>query len=247
MNLKGKTIVITGATGGIGRELVRRLDGEGAKLILISKTESELQNLQKKLTNKESKYYVCDLSNQSDTENVTKEISKSYQKIDILLNCAGIGIYKPIEEATLSEFNKSLNVGLISAFIFTKVLIKNLASSDNSLILNIGSGAGTIPMAGRSLYCTTKFALRGLTLSLAEEFKRMDNPKFCLITLGSTLTPFGPMSFEEKKLEMEKGKAYFTPEWVGEKLLEIIKDDKREIEYQLFPGDYGFGEWSKPV
>ncbi len=124
--------------------------------------------------------------------------------------------------------------------------MKSLSKSTSGLVLNIGSGAGTIPMAGRSVYCTTKFGLRGLTLSLAEEFKRVSNPKFCLITLGSTLTSFGPMRFEDKKLEMEKGKAYFTPEWVGEKLIEIVKDENREVEYQLFPGDYGFGEWNKP-
>lgn len=246
MNLQGKVVVVTGATGGIGKEIVSRLDKEGATLILISRNESELQELLKSLANKESKYYVCDLSNQTETKKVANEISINYPKIDILINSAGIGIYKPIEEATLSEFNDSLNIGLTSSFILTKELMNSLNKSDSSLVLNIGSGAGTIPMAGRSLYCTTKFALRGLTLSLAEEFKRVGNPKFCLITLGSTLTSFGPMDFEEKKLEMEKGKAYFTPEWVGEKLLEIIKDDKREVEYQLFPGDYGFGSWTKP-
>lgn len=246
MNLQGKVAVVTGATGGIGKEIVGRLDREGATLILISRNESELQELIKTLNNKESKYYVCDLSNQSETEKIANEISINYPKIDILLNSAGIGIYKPIEEATLSEFNDSLNIGLASTFILTKKLMSSLNNSQDSLVLNIGSGAGTIPMAGRSLYCTTKFALRGLTLSLAEEFKRIGNPKFCLITLGSTLTSFGPMEFKEKELEMEKGKAYFTPEWVGEKLLEIIKDDKREIEYQLFPGDYGFGSWTKP-
>lgn len=246
MNLQEKLIVITGATGGIGSEIVRRLDSEGATLLLVSRNETELQKLLKTLKNKESSYFVCDFSNQSETVKVAKEISEKYPKIDVLINSAGIGVYKPIEDATLFEFNESLNIGLASVFIFTKELIEKLSNSDDSLVLNIGSGAGTIPMAGRSVYCTTKFALRGLTLSLSEEFKRIGNPKFCLITLGSTLTSFGPMDFEEKKLEMEKGKAYFTPEWVAEKLTEIVKDSNREIEYQLFPGDYGFGEWNKP-
>jgi len=246
MNLLGRVAVVTGATGGIGKEIVKRLDSEGVTLLLISRKGTELQELLNSLKNKESKYYVCDLSNQEETEKIANEISSKYPKIDILLNSAGVGVYKPIEEATLSEFNDSLNIGLTSTFILTKKLMSSLNNSQDSLVLNIGSGAGTIPMAGRSLYCTTKFALRGLTLSLAEEFKRIGNPKFCLITLGSTLTSFGPMDFEEKKLEMEKGKAYFTPEWVADKLTEIIKDPNREVEYQLFPGDYGFGEWNKP-
>lgn len=240
MNLDSKVIVITGATGGIGRELVKKLDNENAKLILISKTESELQNLLKTLKNKDNKYYVCDLSNQKNSIKVSQQIKNDFNNIDVIIHCAGVGVYKPIEEIEIDDWNKSFEINVTSSFIFTKNL------SPTNLVLNIGSGAGVIPMAGRSAYCASKFALRGLTLSLSEEFKRIGNPKFCLITLGSTLTSFGPMNFENKKVEMEKGKAYFTPEWVGEKLIEIIKDEKREVEYTLYPGDYGFGEWSKP-
>ncbi|WKZ26001.1 MAG: SDR family NAD(P)-dependent oxidoreductase [bacterium] len=246
MKLKNKVIVITGATGGIGREIVKRLDNEGATLILVSRTETELSNLLKSLENKESKYYVSDFSDQEKTVKTAKEIQSDFSKIDVLINATGIGIYKPIELATLDEWNKTINIGLTSTFVFIKELMPSLNTSEDSLVLTIGSGAGVIPMSGRSLYCAMKFGLRGFILSLAEEFKRIGNPKFCLITLGSTLTSFGPMSFEEKKKDMESGKAYFTPEWVGDKLVEIIKDTDREVEYTLYPGDYGFGEWNKP-
>lgn len=79
---------------------------------------------------------------------------------------------------------------------------------------------------------------------MAEEFKNTKT-HFCLITLGSTLTSFGPMSLEEKKKEMDSGKAYFTPDWVAKKLIEIIKNDDREGEYTLYPGDYGLETWEK--
>ncbi len=246
MDLLNKVAIITGATGGIGSELVTKLDDEGAQLVLVSKNEAELQKLLQTLKNKTSRYYVCDFSNQNETERIAKEISSNFKSVDLLVNSAGVGIYKPIEDATLEDFNNSINIGLSSVFILTKELLASLSKSSEALILNIGSGAGVIPMSGRSIYCTTKFGLRGLTLSLAEEFRRVNNPKFCLITLGSTLTSFGPLSFEKKKEEMENGKAYFTPEWVGKKVVEIIKDSKRETEYTFYPGDYGFGEWHKP-
>jgi short-subunit dehydrogenase len=122
-------------------------------------------------------------------------------------------------------------------------LIKNLLPK--SLVLSIGSGAGVIPMRGRAAYCTSKFGLRGLMLTLAEEYQGQE-PKFCLITLGSTMTSFGPLSIEEKKEKQKNGSPYFTPEWVADKLVEIIKDDNREVEYTLYPGDYGLGTWQKP-
>lgn len=135
-------------------------------------------------------------------------------------------------------------VNVIVPAIFTRELIR-LMNHEGSLVLNIGSGAGTIPMKGRSIYCAAKFALRGLSLSLSEEYEGKHS-KFCFITLGSTLTNFGPMSLEEKKKEHAKGKAYFPVEWVINKLFEIIKDENRENEITLFPGDYGFRVWKKP-
>ena len=246
MNLSNSVVVIIGATGGIGREIVKNLDKEDTQLILISKNETVLQELMKTLKNKNSKYYVCDLKNNDSIEKVTSQIIDANKNINVLIHCAGIGIYKSIEDLTLDDWNESFEVNVTSLFLIAKKLLPLISKTEDGLILTIGSGAGVIPMSGRSVYCATKFALRGFILSLAEEFKRINNPKFCLITLGSTLTSFGPLSFEKKKEEMESGKAYFTPEWVGEKLVEIIKDEDREIEYTLYPGDYGFGEWNKP-
>jgi len=245
MDLKDKVVVVTGATGGIGRELVKELDKEGVVFVLISKSEGELTNLLKTLKGKDNTYLVCDFSKQEEVVKLSEVIKSKLESIDILINLAGIGVYKPIEEVTLEDWNNSLNIGLTSPFILTKGIIELLKKNKDSLVLNMGSGAGVIPMAGRSTYCSMKFGLRGLTLSLAEEFKRT-KPSFCLITLGSTLTSFGPMSLEEKKENQLKGMAYFTPEWVAKKLVGIIKDDNREVEYTIYPGDYGFGWWKKP-
>lgn len=237
MDLKNKIAIVTGSTGGIGRELAKELDKEGVKLVVISKSESELENLLRELKGKEHTYLVCDFSIQEEVEKLGEKISREYPSVDLLVNVAGIGIYKPLEEISLEDWNKSMDIGVTAPFILTKGIIESLKKAKESLILNIGSGAGVIPFAGRSAYSAMKFAMRGFTLSLAEEFKH-SNPTFCLITLGSTLTSFGPMSFEEKKREMESGKAYFTPDWVAKKLVEIIKTDRREAEYTLYPSDY---------
>jgi len=241
MNLQNKNIVVTGATGGICRELIKNLDSEGANLILISKSADELENQTRQLQSK-SFSFACDFTKPGEIENLAKKISKQFKSIDVLINAAGIGVYKSLDEETLEEWNNSVSINVTSQFLMSKYLIKNLKKAKGSVVINMGSGAGVIPMAGRSIYCATKFAVRGLTLSLAEEFRRT-SIDFCLITLGSVLTSFGPMSFEEKKAEMEKGKkAYFTPDWVAKKLISIIKDDDRRSEYTLFPSNYAT-EW----
>lgn len=236
MEIKNKKIVITGATGGIGREIARELDKLGADLILVSRSEEKLKDFVAELNGNHC-YFACDFSNMDETEKIVGEISEKFKNVDILVNAAGVGFYKPIEEATLDEWKQTMDIGVTSQFLFIKGLVENLKSAKNSLVVNVGSGAGVIPMAGRSVYCASKFAVRGMTLSLAEEFRGTDT-HFCLISLGSTLTSFGPMSFEEKKKEMESGKAYLTPDWVAKKVIEIIEDDGRDIEYRLYPSDY---------
>ncbi|HLD91778.1 MAG TPA: SDR family NAD(P)-dependent oxidoreductase [Patescibacteria group bacterium] len=238
MNLKDKIVVVTGATGGMGREIVKSLDNEGARLVLISKTESELRNLLETLKGKDNKYYVCDLSKESETVKVAKEISNDFNTIDVLINAAGIGIYKPLEELSLDEWNLSMEINLNSVFIMIKGLIKSLNNSKDSVVISLGSGMGVKPEPERSAYCTSKFALRGLMLTLAEEYERFKNPKFCLFTLGSVLTSFGPMTFEEKKQSMESGKGYLTPDWVAEKVTEVIKSDDIKTEYSFSSPDY---------
>ncbi len=239
-----KVAVITGATGGIGRAIVAELDSDGFTCVLLGKHEKELQTLQKSLKIKGGKYYVCDFSKVNEVIKAGKEVLIDFDTVDVLLNVAGIGVYKPIEEVTLQDWEDSYAIGNTSPYFLTQILLSNLSKSDLSLVINIGSGMGVMPAAGRSVYSSMKFALRGQTLSLAKEFER-SKPNFVLLTLGSVLTAFGPMSLDEKKKEMETGgKGYITPEYVAKKVIEVIKDKNREAEYTVYSADYA-REWQK--
>ncbi len=234
MELKNKTVLITGASKGMGNSIAKRLAQDGANLILVARNEENLKDLVKNLGGGNHKYYACDLSDIEQVIRLSENISKDFVKIDVLINGAGIGVYKPIEEVSFDEWKKSLSVGLDAPYFLTQKLLPLLGKSEKSIVINIGSGMGVIPAPGRSVYCSMKFALRGMTLSLAEEFKRT-KVQFVLLTLGSVLTGFGPKTIEEKKNE---GKAYLTPEWVAERVSEIIKEDGRAVEYTFYPSDY---------
>lgn len=244
MEIKEQTIVILGATGGIGSHIARHLHDEGANLILISKSDEKLKRLNGELNNKHA-YYVCDLTKRTEIKNSIFQIKKIHNKILGLINAAGIGVYKKIDEVSDEDWEYSHKLNVSAPFYFIRDLLPILKETDNSFVLTIGSGAGTIPMRGRTVYCSNKFALRGLILSLAEELKG-SVPKICLLTLGSTITNFGNMTIEQKIERNKKGDAYFTVEWVANKVMEIIKSNEKETEIVLFPGDYGFGTWRKP-
>ena len=244
MNLKNKAILITGGSQGIGLALAESLAKEGTKLILVARSEDRLKEFVRKF-GKQHRYYVCDLSDHKQIIKLSESIKNDFNNLDILIHVAGIGVYKNLQNVSYEDWINSFSINVTAPFLLTKNLLSLLQKVKDSFVLNIGSGAGTMPMRGRSAYCATKFALRGWTLSLADEFQGIF-PRFCLITLGSTITNFSGMTIEEKEKEHAKGKAYFPVEWVAKKLVEIIKNDKREIETTLFPGDFGFGVWKKP-
>lgn len=240
MILKNKTILITGASRGIGKETAQKLAQEGAKLLLISQTENKLKEF-----GSEHYYDHGDLTNKEQVFLLLERVKKNFESIDILINVAGIGVYKNLRDVSIEDWESSFALNVTAPFLLTQGLLPLLQKAEDPLVLNIGSGMGTIPTRGRSTYCATKFALRGWSLSLTEEFEG-NKPKFCLITLGSTLTDFGPLTIEQKLQQQKEGKAYFAIDWVANKLVEIIKDDSRKTEIVLFPGDYGLGTQEKP-
>lgn len=237
ISLNNKTILLTGASKGIGLELAKQLDKEGANLILVGRT------FQNKDLGRNHKYIEADLIKMEDVAKFRKELNGI--KVDVLINTAGVGIYRSLEELTLEDFYYTQQLNLMVPFLLTKAVLDDLKNSDIGLVLNIGSGAGTMPFKNRSAYCASKYGLRGMSLSLSEEFKNR-KPTFCLITLGSTKTTFGGKSIEEQERKIANGEAIFPVEWVANKLVEIIKDPNREDEIILYPGNEGFGVWKKP-
>ncbi len=241
MEIKGKQVALIGASGGIGSVLSQKLAEEGANLILVAKDENKLKELVEKLGSNHI-FFAVDLTDKIQVQKFIADLKLKFDSLDVLINAAGIGIYKPIEDISTAEWANSLAINVTAPFLVTQGLLPLLNNSASGVVISTGSGMGVIPQAGRSAYCASKFALRGLMLSLATEFAHT-KIKIVLLTLGSTLTEFGPLTLEQKRQESLAGKAYFTPEWVADKIVEIIKSDTKEVEYVLYPSDYNLGTW----
>jgi len=241
MKLKDKTVVIIGASGGIGRSISLAFSLEDAELVLIGRRKSVLKALKRKISevniNSNVYVYTLDVTNPGKVKKLMNKIGRKFGKIDILVNAAGIGIYKPFEKIKFDEWEKSLKVNVNAVFLTTYYLMPFLKKAKKSYVISLGSGMGKMAVAKRSAYCASKFALRGLMLSLAKEYKKTDI-KFSLLTLGSVLTAFGPLSVEEKKKKKKKGKKYLEPSKVAHTLVEKIKNDTLESEVSIYPSDY---------
>ena len=231
-----KTALVTGATSGIGLALASRLAIEGWRILVVGRNRGKLESLKHDF-GPQAKLLVADLSDTTQTTQLAQTVMGLTDRLDLLANIAGIGIYKSLEEIEDEQWQSSISVNLSTPFLLIKHLIELLRKTPKSIVINQGSGMGVIPTPGRTAYCASKFGLRGMSLCLAEEFKGID-PDIVLITLGSTLTGFGPLSLREKQMEQLRGKTYFTVEWVINKYLEIITSTNRKSEYVFYPSDY---------
>lgn len=188
-SLKDKNVFIAGATGGIGAATAKLLKISGANLFLAAKNESKLHALADELAIPKSQLFVLDICDNKNVELVAKEVHSLVPSIDILINAVGIGIIKPIEQLSVEDFTKTLQVNLIGAFQLVKSFIEPMKVVKKGLIINLPGVLGKTPMAGASAYAASKYGLNGMMKSIREELKRTDI-RITNIFLGGTDTQF---------------------------------------------------------
>ena len=223
---KNKIAVVTGANGGIGKLLIKQLKKDGIRCVCIDKEGIPSDN-----------FFLCDLSKQREVKNLINTISSKFEAIDLLFNIAGVGIYKSIENLTIKEWNNSLAINLSAPYMLMKGMSPLLKKSDDAVVINFGSGMGVEATAGRSAYCSSKFGLRGLSLTLSKEL-RSENIDVVLLTLGSIMTNFGTGGIELRKKLAKDGKKYLTSDEVVKKVIEIINSPTPKSEYVIYPQGY---------
>jgi len=162
INFKDKTIIVTGATRGIGKKISNDLYKLGANLLLTGTNKNEINILNKPKKNN-IEYLHLDFLKENSVNSFLEDISK-YKKIDGLVNNAGINRLNSIQNATIEDWNDILKVNLSASFLLINKLSKNMIKNSFGRIVNIGSIFGKISKEKRSIYSASKFGLHGLTV-----------------------------------------------------------------------------------
>ncbi|MDB2622100.1 SDR family oxidoreductase [Flavobacteriales bacterium] len=188
----GKNVIVTGASRGIGFELVKQYVQAGHDVIVISRNLSRLEDLKKEclLINASSKVHVIsfDLVDGDFQSDLLPFVSKYFDQVDILVNNAGALVLKPFAEISPEELERVYRVNVSSVFRLTQLMLPKF--SDDAHILNIssvGGVQGSVKFPGLTAYSSSKAALVGLTECLAEEFKETSMSFNCL-ALGAVQT-----------------------------------------------------------
>jgi short-subunit dehydrogenase len=228
MGLSDKTIVITGASKGLGRDIALRLCLQNPNLALIARTERLLEQTQKEietLTGRRPLIIPCDISNETDVNRMSEIIQTNFHHIDVLINNAGIGIHKISEEISNEEMKRQFEVNFYGPFHVIKALLPLLKRSDSAYILNIGSLTGEISFTDNSVYAATKSALRSFSDGLRLEMKKFN------IKVGIFLPGLINTSFQYDREDEIKAPAFLIldPRKVAVKLEKMIHKRRKRI------------------
>jgi NADP-dependent 3-hydroxy acid dehydrogenase YdfG len=183
--LEGKTVLITGASRGIGLAIARALDGEGAKLILVARNRGALSRAAAQISGTVLSM-AADVTKPGDVKRLIAAVQKQIRRLDILINNAGVFTYKPFAKTTLEEWRRNLDTNLTSIFLTTQAALPLLKRSKGD-VLNILSISSRVAFPNCSAYAAAKFGAWGLTGVLRREL-RADGIRVTAVLPGMTET-----------------------------------------------------------
>ena len=170
-SLKNKKIIISAGASGIGWATTKICVSRGAQVFLCDINEKLINKIKKNKKYKNKIFaYECDVSNENEVINFFSKVLKKNKKIDALINNVGIaGPTGNIEQLDSEEWERTLHVNVVSHFYFTKQAIPLIKKNKTGSIINLSSGAGILGFPLRSPYAASKWAIVGLTKTLAME------------------------------------------------------------------------------
>ena len=171
--LTGKVAIVTGASAGIGKASALALAAEGAQLVLVARRQKRLEELAAAIDALGTKTLVVtgDAREERTAKRAVKMAMEESGRIDILLNNAGVGVYKNLVDTSADEYDELFDTNVRSTFLFTRYVVPVMLAQKSGTILMLSSMAGVYGFGGEAVYCATKFAQVGFAQALDKELR----------------------------------------------------------------------------
>ncbi len=192
INLEGKTVLIVGAGGGIGRRTAELFSEAEVNIVISSRNEHELAELEYKLNtngNQNVLAIAADAGVEADVKALARESIEKFGSIDYLIHAAGMGVLKPFGDITPADFDNLLHANVRTAFNVLQAVLPQMAAQKFGRVVAIPGILGKAPMMQASGYCAAKYALTGMIKCLAQEYKR-HGVRFSLMHFGGVDSSF---------------------------------------------------------
>jgi len=248
-DLKGKVVIITGASQGLGEQFAHGFAESGALVVLAARNKDRLDEIATELVakyNAKSIVVRTDVGKEKDIINLVEQTVKEFGTVDILVNNAGMYIVKPLLEQTLDDWDTVMNVNLTSAFLASREVAKIMIPKKSGVIINISStfgfGGTVFPEVS---YYTSKGGMVAMTKALAVELGK-DNIRVNAIAPGFFPTPMSIGAFDDEKIRttmIEPRTAlpmFAENEWIRGAACFLASEDAKYITGHTLAVDGGY-------
>lgn len=210
---QNKTVVVTGASSGIGAELSVQLLRAGANVILCARSENKMKNLVENLEVSPDKYLILpvDFSRTPDFENIVQSIVSKFPKVDILINNAGIAQKSLVQETSEEVERRVMEVNYFANINFTKALLPHFIANKSGQVVGISSILGEIGLPFVAPYCASKHAINGYYNGLRYDVEKHNiavsivSPGFIKTDITKKSLTGDGKSHEQDSIAQEKG------------------------------------------
>ena len=228
--LEGKIALVTGATGGLGKEIALQLASQGCRLFLTGTSRNKLHDLKNEILIKNPSAIVYhdpgDLNKAKDIKNIINNAKGCFKRVDILVNCAGVFFVSPLEDTKFKNFKETFKVNVEAPYLFCKEFFPEMKKNKWGRVVNIGSSSSYNGFKNTSAYCASKHALLGLSRSLHNEGRDHGVRVFC-ISPGSIKTEMG------RRVENQDFNTFLDPKEIAEYISFIISFDNELISEEV--------------
>lgn len=169
-----KIAVITGAGSGLGASLAKKYAEDGYHVCLLGRTEDKLTRTAESLPNKAYSVFPVDVSSKQEVSHVFTQIKENLGTVDVLVNNAGVGVFDLAENLSEEAVHQMIDINIKGTIFCTQEVLADMKEENSGSIVNIVSTAGLEGKKTESVYCASKFGMRGFHESLLVELKETD-------------------------------------------------------------------------
>jgi short-subunit dehydrogenase len=233
MEIQGKAVLLTGASGGIGSAVSRHLASLGARMTLVARDKSALKELEKAVPG--SLAIPGDITKVDEAARAVEETIQKFGRIDVLINCAAKAMFARVEAIDLAQYGALLDLNVVAPLRLMQLVIPPMRKQGGGTILNISSLSSKRYIPNIAGYASTKYALNALSLTAREELSK-DNIVVSIIRPYIVDTDFGKNAespepdFLRRAPDGSVLSTVLSPELVAKKVADILESGEAEMD-----------------
>ena len=235
MIFNDKTVIVTGASEGVGAAAARMFADAGANLMLVARSRKNLEAIADELRDKARiEIFPMDVSDADSCVDLFKKTLFEFGRIDVLVNNAGFHARGNVESSSAEDLVRTIDVNLRAPIMLMRLALPHIRESGGGAIINVASLAGRTPVPGSAAYSASKFGLRAFTFSLAEEI-RDSGIKLAVVSPGPIATQF-ILADIDKTSDLTFSQPMSSAEEVAQAILDLCGNNQREQSIPAISG-----------